>query len=224
MKKSLQRREYADQVHLFEALAGSHVSLSSGTSDQLAVQVLNPSVKFFATSVASILSDLFGEIKGTIPRAIERPFLVPENATVFELTSLIVNVLKRLAEYGPVLESILTQQQTGNWDGSMQDIVVDCDLENSQRFFSDLLGALETSLDAKSKTLRKPMQTLLFQLNNYNYICKNLKLSTGILLGVLITDSIVKRYEQIIEALLRSFTNRYNSAKKFVVVLILFSF
>lgn len=212
MKKAFARREYADQVYLIDAAESAYRAIGDQTqpNKNLPLQVLIPSVKMFSTSVASIFTDLYGEIKGTIPRALERSFTVPENATVYELTLVVVNVLKRMAEVdGPVLDAVLAQQLNGNWDGSLPESAFvaaeeTVNHENTERYVSDILGGLETCLDVKSKTLRRPMQTLLFQLNNYNYIEKNLQA----LKGSFISESAIKRYDQIIDALVRSFTNR----------------
>lgn len=217
MKKSLLRREYADQVYLVDATDSAYraVFASNSPSREQPIRILQPSVKLLGISVASLFTDLFGEIKGTIPRALERPFAVPETATVYELTSIVVNVIKRMTDFdGPVLDAIIGQQLSGNWDGSLPENIVaslsssdpasEGHNQNTERYISDILGALETSLDNKSKTLRRPMQTLLFQLNNYNYI----KNSLQVLLGTYISESASKRYDQIIEALMRSFANR----------------
>jgi hypothetical protein len=60
-----------------------------------------------------------------------------------------------------VIEAILEGQSTNNWDGTLN-------LKNTykghlRRFFNDVLGSLESAIDTKSKILRRPMQTLLFQ-------------------------------------------------------------
>ena len=250
MKKALVRREYADQVYLFNVLGQSYTSVFSATGpsdSSLAVQVLVPSLKYFVTTTASLLTDLIGEIRGTIPRAIERPFVIPQNATVYELTSLTVNVLKRIERDDVVVDSILQGQSSNNWDGTLNYSNTSNNTSNNtssdtssntsgnigsntnsntssntgnntgsntletphhlpaiSRFFTDILGSLESSIDAKSKTLRRPMQTLLFQLNNYNYLAKGV----GVLQSGLVDGAVVKRYEQIIEALKRSFFNR----------------
>lgn len=206
MKKALARREYADQMFLFNVLGASYPSESSDISpDSLAKQVLLPSLKYFATCTATILTDLIGEIRGTIPRALERPFTVPQNATVYELTSISVNVLKRTEKDDRVIEAILQGQSTDNWDGGLVfplESSDNADLPHLKRYITDVLGSLESTIDVKSKTLRRPMQTLLFQLNNYNYLAK------GIGQMKMIDSAVLKRYEQIIEALKRSFINR----------------
>ncbi len=218
MKKSLARREYADQVYLIDASDSAYRAVFAENTPSRAqpVLVLQPSVKLLGISVASLFTDLFGEIKGTTPRAIERPFVVPETSTVYELTSIVVNVIKRLPEFdGPVLDAIIGQQLSGNWGGTLPEETIanlttfnqqepSRQLPSTERFISDVLGALETCLDSKSKSLRRPMQTLLFQLNNYNYI----KASLQSLVGTYISESASKRYDQIIDALSRSFTNR----------------
>lgn len=206
MKKALVRREYADQVYLFNVLGQSYLSVcGTEPSTSLAVQVLVPSLKYFVTTTATLLTDLIGEIRGTIPRAIERPFVIPQNATVYELTSLTVNVLKRIEKDDTVVDAILQGQSTNNWDGTLN-------TNNDQngpkphitRFYTDILGSLESSIDTKSKALRRPMQTLLFQLNNYNYLAKGV----AQIKSELVDGSVGKRYEQIIDALKRSFFNR----------------
>lgn len=229
MKKTLARREYADQVYLVDATDSAYravfAAAAAAQSPSMPAQILQSAVKLLGISVASLFTDLFGEIKGTVPRALERPFVVSETATVYELTSIVMNVIKRMIEFdGPVLDATISQQHGGNWDGSLPDPVLaematDSEdknknknennkkktvYENTQRYISDILGALETCLDSKSKTLRRPMQTLLFQLNNYNYISQNVQ---G-MVGSYISESAAKRYDQIIEALIRSFTNR----------------
>lgn len=204
MKKALSRREYSDQMYLFNVL-GSSLNSFISSDESLANQVLLPSLKFFTTSTSSILIDLIGEIRGTIPRALERPFTIPQNATVYELTSMTVNVLKRTERDASVIESILKGQLTDNWDGSLtsRDRDDSASLPNLRRYFSDVLGSLETAIDTKSKTLRKPMQTLLFQLNNYNYLFRGIGQ-----MEIIADKAVVKRYEQIIEALKRSFHQR----------------
>lgn len=208
MKKALSRREYVDQVYLFNVLGHSYTSVHVETTNEssLAVQVLLPSLKFFVTTTATLLTDLIGEIRGTIPRAIERPFTIPQNATVYELTSLTVNVLKRIEKDSRVIDAILVGQSSNNWDGTLNTLADPPSLTHVQRYFSDILGSLESSIDAKSKTLRRPMQTLLFQLNNYNYLAKGVRAISNELVDAAVVG---KRYEQIIEALKRSFINRY---------------
>jgi exocyst complex component 7 len=204
MKKALTRREYADQVYLFNVLGACYTAVhSEGSQDSLAIQVLIPSLKYFITTTATLLTDLIGEIRGTIPRALERPFAVAQNATVYELTSITVNVLKRIEKDDLVIDSILAGQSTNNWDGTLAPIG-SSDYSSIKRYFNDIIGSLESSIDAKSKTLRKPMQTLIFQLNNYNYLEKGL----GQIKTELIDSNIMKRYEQIIETLKRSFLSR----------------
>ena len=204
MKKALSRREYADQVYLFNVLGACYTAVHvEGTGDSLAIQVLLPSLKYFITTTATLLTDLIGEIRGTIPRALERPFAVAQNATVYELTSITVNVLKRIEKDDLVINAILAGQSTNNWDGTLGSFEL-CDYSSIKRYFNDIIGSLESSIDAKSKTLRKPMQTLIFQLNNYNYLEKGL----GQIKSELIDSSVMRRYEQIIEALKRSFFNR----------------
>lgn len=204
MKKALTRREYSDQVYLFNVLGACYTAVhSEGSGDSLAIQVLLPSLKYFITTTATLLTDLIGEIRGTIPRALERPFAVAQNATVYELTSITVNVLKRIEKDDIVMDAILTGQSTNNWDGTLGSLD-SCDYSSIKRYFNDIIGSLESSIDSKSKTLRKPMQTLIFQLNNYNYLEKGL----GHIKSELIDSSVMKRYEQIIEALKRSFFNR----------------
>ena len=209
MKKALSRREYVDQVYLFNVLGHSYTSVHLGDdSSSLAVQVLVPSLKFFVTTTATLLTDLIGEIRGTIPRAIERPFTIPQNATVYELTSLTVNVLKRIEKDSHVIDAILVGQSSNNWDGTLNtlaDTSISANLAHVQHYFADILGSLESSIDAKSKTLRRPMQTLLFQLNNYNYLAKGVRAINNELVDAAVVG---KRYEQIIEALKRSFINR----------------
>ena len=206
MKKALGRREYVDQVYLFNVLGQSYTSVFTTNSSEtsLAVQVMVPSLKFFVTTTATLLTDLIGEIRGTIPRAIERPFVIPQNATVYELTSLTVNVLKRIEKDDMVIDAILEGQSINNWDGTLN-INNSSNLARIKRYFADILGSLESSIDAKSKTLRRPMQTLLFQLNNYNYLAKGV----GMIKNELVEGvGVLRRYEQIIEALKRSFFNR----------------
>lgn len=212
MKKALNRREYVDQVYLFNVLSKSYTAVftqAESVEASLAVQVLVPSLKYFVTTTATLLTDLIGEIRGTIPRALERPFAIPQNATVYELTSLAVNVLKRIEKDELVVDAILQGQSTNNWDGTLYNNNLNAtesnDLSFIKRYFNDILGSLESSIDTKSKTLRRPMQTLLFQLNNYNYLAKGV----GQIKNELVGHAVVKRYEQIIEALKRSFFNRY---------------
>lgn len=214
MKKALNRREYADQAYLFNVVGASYIAVTDteeNDENSLAKQVLLPSLKYFVTTTATLLTDLIGEIRGTIPRALERPFSVPQNSTVYELTSMTVNVLKRSERDATVIEAILKGQSTNNWDGTLQlteEILLNStpsDQSHTKRFFTDVLSSLESSIDAKSKTLRRPMQTLLFQLNNYNYLSK------GISHMELIDQAVIKRYDQIIETLKRSFFNRYTN-------------
>lgn len=215
MKKALARREYADQVYLFSVLGASvcaalasHAFSTDNAADlSLADQVLLPSLKYFATCTATILTDLIGEVRGTIPRALERPFTVAQSCTVYELTSITVNVLKRIESEDRVLEAILRGQSTQNWDGSLITEPSSASSSSSnhlKRFYTDILGHLESLIDSKSKSLRRPMQTLLFQLNNYNYLVKGL----AQIKPELIDPGVLKRYDQIIEALKRSFFSR----------------
>ena len=113
---------------------------------------------------------------------------------------------KRIEKDSRVIDAILVGQSSNNWDGTLNTLAdTPNNLTHVQRYFSDILGSLESSIDAKSKTLRRPMQTLLFQLNNYNYLAKGVRAISNELVDAAVVG---KRYEQIIEALKRSFINR----------------
>jgi hypothetical protein len=221
MKKACARREYADQVYLLSPVHVCNQLLDAQPSESIANTIFRPIVRMLTLTVGTIFTDLFGEVRGTNRMAIERPFAVPETANVYELTSMVLNILKRLAEYGPITDAILTASSSSSaWDGTVcisSKVSVD---ENASlapsfpvasKYYNDVLGALESCLDTRSRQLRKPMQTLLFQLNNYNYILKNLKNSSTLLVPRFVEESVLRRYEQIIETLLRSFMNRYSA-------------
>lgn len=225
MKRAAARREYADQMCLLDVVEGAHAAIlppggmTATAQSSLPLQALQPSVKFLSTAVASLFSDLIGEVRGTIPRALERPFAVPDNATVYELTSIVINTLRRMTDYGLVAEGMLAAQATSNWDGLLPASIHANPADHASthpstavaQFCTTVLGALETSLDAKAKTLRRPMQTLLFQINNYNYIARSLRTAGDSVVGVFVDDAVIRRYDKIMEALIRSFLTSWST-------------
>lgn len=70
-------------------------------------------------------------------------------------------------------------------------------------YYQDLLKGLEVSIEQHSHVYKRPLTSVLFQLNNYHYMVRALRATSG--LANLLTLETAQKYEGIVEALLRDY-------------------
>jgi hypothetical protein len=197
--KACERHEYSDQAYVFDLLEalndayyGAAASLASLKS---ALQLLAQAA---ATMLARFRTDIEGEAKQPSPG-----LPTPATATVFEMTSSVLNGLKRLLEYERVLEAVLRKTDPGltdRWDGLLGALEAGGPLEPvaMPAYYQACLKALEQVLEQRAKAYRKPVSALVFRLNNYRHINR---LITTTSLATMLTPEAEARYQSILQQL-----------------------
>ncbi|TPX35775.1 hypothetical protein SmJEL517_g01873 [Synchytrium microbalum] len=107
------------------------------------------------------------------------------DGTVHELTSDTLTTLRRLLDYSQTVESLLNPH--GDSANGQP--------EAMYKFFTEVLDALSSNLETKSKAYKKPMLSVVFLLNNYHYICKILRLTP---LGDLLGRDVEVKFEKLL--------------------------
>lgn len=151
----------------------------------------SPDLRAFSASFKSLFEACrawFDKLKKTVQSG---SFPLPENATVYEGTSLTFNCLKKLAEYDGISEAVL----------SVNDDTVSCDSRFLQPdsvlsisfYIKDLMALSEESFVKCSKLYSRALKTDIFLLNNYNYMSKTVKLNSK--LAALIPVDVEERFD-----------------------------
>lgn len=123
---------------------------------------------------------------------------------MFEHVSILLNTLKRLLEYDRVIEALLNRWSSDNWDGLIGPIGAASEGQNFAiaLFCQDSFKGLEARLDRLARSYKRPLQSQLFQLNNYNYILRTLRSSR---LAQLVPLEVLQKYEQVVDMLSKEF-------------------
>ncbi|KAJ3122495.1 Exocyst complex component 7 [Nowakowskiella sp. JEL0407] len=85
---------------------------------------------------------------------------LPVDGTVHELTSTTVNTIKRLQDYINPLDAILSEAMIST--------------PSYSSYISSTIGHLSSNIEQKAKQYKKPTLSIIFMLNNLNYIVKNI--------------------------------------------------
>ncbi|KAI9183707.1 exocyst complex component exo70 [Blastocladiella emersonii ATCC 22665] len=125
---------------------------------------------------------------------------LPPDGTVHEVTSNAISLMKKLLEYPDSTESILLSIGEPDW-GSTNIKVGNIKYVKSsgvltRKYFTMVLGLLESSLDAKAKLYKKPALSIIFQVNNSHYILKGVRSEK---LAALLGADAVSKYERTVK-------------------------
>lgn len=225
--KAAGRGEFLEQLWIFDV-----VEVFTGLWNQASsmIQELTRSALKAITEAGvhllRALMDLMQDFSGGAHMGV-----VSANATVFEETSSLMNCLKRMLEYGRIIEILLTRWSQKDWDGIIYTRVggregrstrhdadttkVSEETAAEERtpipspsfamalYYQDLLKGLEVSIEQHSHVYKRPLTSVLFQLNNYHYMVRAFRATPG--LASLLTRESAQKYEGIVEALLRDY-------------------
>ncbi|KAI8808746.1 Cullin repeat-like-containing domain protein [Cladochytrium replicatum] len=166
-RRSLQRKEVSDLYILIDIL--EHITKYTKEYEGLIAYAgprggeileLCAHCKGF---IMQFFRDLYDDIKNDSSKQ-----SLSTDGTVHELTSTTLNILKRLLEYSEAIDSMFSENPS---NGNLS--VVSC-----SAFIEAVLIALVNTLESKSKGYsKKPTLALIFLLNNYHYILKNVRTS-----------------------------------------------
>lgn len=203
VSKSAARHEFVDQIWILdviEAFNDMYVACPS-----LSIQeTIRPALKSVTTGGVDFMRELMDDMQGTSRTT--TTLTASANATVFEQTSSLLNCLKRMLEYERIIEALLNRWSQQNWDGIVGPITVDSTVFAMALYYQDLLKGLEVAIEKYSHGYRRPITSVLFQLNNYNYILRTFKTSN---LASMVTIEAEQKYESIVEALVNEYLSSW---------------
>ncbi|KAJ3207819.1 Exocyst complex component 7 [Dinochytrium kinnereticum] len=139
------------------------------------------------------ISEMIGHVKSTSAQffkeildelqADNQKAALPSDGTVHEITSVTMNVIKRLLDYQSAVDVILNYART---------TTITLPSPNFQILMTDFLENLLTSLDGKAKCFKKVTLGHIFLMNNCYYVHKQAKLNR---LDEIVKTDIVARFE-----------------------------
>lgn len=201
VSKAAGRREFVDQIWVFDVIEAFNDAYATCPSQTIQA-LLAPALKSVTAGGVDVLKDLLDDIQGTSRSAATAA--VSENATVFEQTSTLLNCLRRMLEYERVVEALLHRWSQPEWDGIVGavDAHAQPQVPAMALYYQDLLRGLEVSIEKYSHGYKRPINSVLFQLNNYNHILRTFKTST---LAAMLTTESEQKYDSIVSALVKDY-------------------
>ncbi|KAJ1988813.1 exocyst complex component exo70 [Dimargaris cristalligena] len=105
---------------------------------------------------------------------------MPHDGTIYEFSSSAMSHMKRLLDHQETVESMMVTLGDGHW-GYIADSSMTAKPRKTfsgqvilKHYFMDILHLLTTSLEAKCKGSKKSGVSIVFLMNNYHYIAKNI--------------------------------------------------
>lgn len=208
VRKAVGKHEFVDQIWIFDVIEVFN-DLWVGCEMANVKEVIKPALISVTSSGVELLKELMDDVQGTSRTT--ATLAASANATVFEQTSTLLNCLKRLLDYERILEALLSRWAHKDWDYVVGPIETESQVFAMALYYRDLLKGLEVIIEKYSHGYKKPMTSVLFQLNNYNYILHTFKSST---LSAMVTIEEEQKYESIVDALLNEYLQywRHSSA------------
>lgn len=164
VEKALSKGHFSDQIFIFdliEQFTGKYDRAHGGLS------MLKDALIVLTACGGHFLVSLRREIESEATQSSSsRP--TPPNATVFELTTTLLNCLRRMAEYTPVVEALLVQLVSSQPSQVIQTIPTT--FVSLAQYYQSCLRLIEAAVELRAKSFRKPIAGLVFRLNNYRYI------------------------------------------------------
>ncbi|KAL7752873.1 exocyst complex component exo70 [Sorochytrium milnesiophthora] len=157
------------------------------------------------------LPEFMEEVKHSSPKT----STLPPDGTVHELTTNTLGFLRRLLDYPETTEMMLNSLGEATWSSSATDYLASSAQGGSarlmRRYLVEVLNALESNLENKSRQYKKSVLTTLFMLNNYQYLLKTI-LSHSRFSAMLGSD-----VEQRFEKQIKGYKNQYQDSWKPVI-------
>lgn len=181
--RALDRGEYADHLYVFDLVERFAQAEDAGA--------LRGALKGLTNAARVFLEKLRQDMETEGRQGSALP--TPTNSTVFEQTSSLLNCLRRMVEYSAVVEAVLGS------DASRDICVAELDYYGRMSaYYTEVLRWLETALDVRAKTYRKPLGSLVFRLNNYRYIQRAY---TSSHIGALLPAASEEHYREVVQQL-----------------------
>ncbi|XP_061996522.1 exocyst complex component EXO70A1-like isoform X2 [Rosa rugosa] len=140
-----------------------------------------------ASSLTKRLAQTAKKTFGDFEEAVERDATktAVSDGTVHPLTSYVINYVKFLFDYQSTLKQLFKEFENGDEGGSQLASVT-----------MQIMQALQTNLDGKSKQYRDPALTHLFLMNNIHYMVRSVRRSEA---KDLLGDDWVQRHRRIVQ-------------------------
>ncbi|ONI21528.1 hypothetical protein PRUPE_2G071900 [Prunus persica] len=140
-----------------------------------------------ASSLTKRLAQTAKKTFGDFEEAVERDATktAVSDGTVHPLTSYVINYVKFLFDYQSTLKQLFKEFENGDEGGSQLASVT-----------MQIMQALQTNLDGKSKQYRDPSLTHLFLMNNIHYMVRSVRRSEA---KDLLGDDWVQRHRRIVQ-------------------------
>jgi HPt (histidine-containing phosphotransfer) domain-containing protein len=204
VQRSLDKRAFADQIFIFDLISSFAQLLQDSKSRGCNIlELLHGSLGALASLGSAFLARLQQEIEQEGRQGSALP--TPTNATVFEQTSSLLNCMRRMVEYDGVIEGLLGRLEQGEGPGVYNDATILALSDPSHEvlplmasYYQQGLKWLEAAIEARAKTYRKPIQGLIFRLNNYRYIQR--VLSSSYISGLVPIES-ERHYQEVLQQL-----------------------
>ncbi|KAJ3077109.1 Exocyst complex component 7 [Podochytrium sp. JEL0797] len=162
VKRSIQKKEYIDLFML--------IDVSSNLAEYLKqydTVVAYSGNKAHENQPYQTISDFLEEIKPQDPNIPSKPHTnsLPIDGTVHEISSITLNLIRRLLEYEPAVNAMLHE---GHGAANLS-------ADNLKQLCKDMLGLLFANLEAKAKGYKRAVLGNVFLMNNFHYVMKQLK-------------------------------------------------
>lgn len=188
--RGLERGEWAEQVFLLDL-----VSAFSKSRPDLA-SLLDGSFRVLVGSAGQVLDRVRRDVEQEGRQSSAGP--PPANATAMELTGSLLSLLRRMAEYGPVAEALLSRDSPMAPLPALPEQASLAQLPLLSAYYQNSLRWLEAAIELRAKGYKKPVVGLVFRLNNYRYIQRVISQS---LLSELLSEDTRMHYQQVLQQL-----------------------
>ncbi|KAJ3247038.1 Exocyst complex component 7 [Chytriomyces hyalinus] len=173
VKRSIAKREYADVFMLIDVSSNladylkqydTIVAYAGNRGAELAELVSNSKIL-----IMFFFRDFYEELKQPEnPKSIQ-----PVDGTVHEIASITLNIVRRLLEYEPCMNAMLAE----GWGANLS-------CNTLKAMAKEILQLLYANLENKAKMYKRAVLGVVFLINNFNYVVKQLKsLGTDIIGG-----------------------------------------
>lgn len=133
------------------------------------------------TAIMFFLKDFCEEVKADSPKVV-----LPVDGTVHEITSVAMNMIRRLIEYQAELDTILYE----GWGSGLA-------AKTFPALVTEILDGLTSNLETKSKGYKKQVLAAIFLMNNYYFVHKQMKqIGLSKYAGYAIQDKFLKAWER----------------------------
>lgn len=219
ISKGLQRHDFMDQIWIFDTIEAFNDLYTGPPDNEQIRKLVKESIRVITAAGIDFLRQ-FADYCAAPPGQVtvggfspwsSQPTVGVGNATVCEMTSVLLQCLRRMPEYERVIESLLSHWAQEGWDGLLG--VLPPSSENQPfsmaLYIQDLLRGLEVGLGRQSQLYRRQITGTLFQLNNYNHIVKYLHSSTSSL-SSLLTLEMEQKYEGVLASLIEEYLKHWD--------------